>query len=75
MTVGSIAPAAGPFQGFGVGNDRQNDRPSAVVERQEKAEPERREDETSRPAAVEAQSSKNSDKNKKERGTKIDFVV
>jgi hypothetical protein len=73
MTVGSTSPVAGSFQGFGVGNDRQSDRPSAVVARQEKAEPSRREDETTRPAAVETQSTKRgADKN---RGTKMDFVV
>jgi hypothetical protein len=76
MTVGSTSPVAGSFQGFGVGNDRQSDRPSAVIarqEKQEKAEPSRREDETTRPAAVETQSTKRgADKN---RGTKMDFVV
>jgi hypothetical protein len=74
MTVGSISPAAGPSQSFGVGNDRQNERSSVIVGRDEKkADPFRREDETSRPSVMEAQSGKRGDQ--KNRGGKIDFVV
>lgn len=73
MNVGSTSGATSPFQGFGVGNDRQTDRPSAVIARKEEAEPFRRDDEKTRPAAVEAQPSKHNEG--KNRGAKVDFSV
>jgi hypothetical protein len=73
MNVGSTPGGNSAFQGFGVGNDRQTDRPTAVIARKEQAEPFRRDDEKTRPAAVEAQSSKHSEG--KSRGAKVDFSV
>jgi hypothetical protein len=74
MNVGPTPGGNSAFQGFGVGNDRQTDRPSAVIARkEEKAEPFRRDDEKTRPAAVEAQSSKRNEG--KNRGAKVDFSV
>lgn len=77
MTVGPTSPATSPFQGFGVGSDRQTDRPSAVIERKEEAEPFRRDDEKTRPAAVEAQGTNSGAKRgeDKNRGAKVDFSV
>lgn len=77
MTVGPTSPATSPFQGFGVGNDRQTDRPTAAVERKEEAEPFRRDDEKTRPAAVEAQRTNAGAKRgeDKDRGAKVDFSV